>query len=106
MLLKNLNRECFLDTQTAKINRSVKLIKGFMALVIFMFLLQYYQTRVLDFGAFAGSAGVLSLLRGILLSPSFLSTQVKYWSSSNFTVSKASYSYFILAFVLILVSAF
>ena len=69
-----------MDIQTAKINRSVKLIKGFMALVVFMFLLQYYQTSVLDLGAFAGSVGVLSLLRGILLSPSLLTTPVKNWT--------------------------
>jgi len=96
----------FVDIQTAKINRSVKLIKGFMALVIFMFLLQYYQTSVLDLGAFAGSIGVLYLLRGILLSPSLLTTPVKKWAVSNATFSRKSYSYFILAFVLILVSAF
>ena len=96
----------FVDIQTAKINRSVKLIKGFMALVIFMFLLQYYQTSVIDLGAFAGSVGVLSLLRGILLSPSLLTTPVKNWTVSNVTFSRSSYFYFILAFVLILVSAF
>ena len=95
-----------MDIKTAKINRSVKLIKGFMALVIFMFLLQYYQTSVLDLGAFAGSIGVLSLLRGILLSPSLLTTPVKKWAVSNATFSRKSYSEFILAIVLILVSAF
>ena len=95
-----------MDLQNEKINRSVKLIKGFMVLVIFMFLLQYYQNRVLDFGAFAGSAGVLSLLRGILLSPSLLAAPIKHWSTANFTLSKDSYVYFILAFVLIVVSAF
>jgi hypothetical protein len=95
-----------MDTQAAKINRSVKLIKGFMALVVFMFLLQYYQTNIIDFGAFAGSVGVLSLLRGILLSPPLLATPVKDWTISKVTFSKSSYLYFLLAFVLILVSAF
>jgi hypothetical protein len=94
-----------MDTETAKINRSVKLIKGFMLLVIAMFLLQYYQTGVLDFGAFAGSVGVLSLLRGILLSLSLLATPFKYWKVSTATFSKSSCFYFLLAFVLILVSA-
>ena len=94
-----------MDIQTDKINRSVKLIKGFMLLVIIMFLLQYYQTRVLDLGAFAGSAGVLSLLRGILLSPSLLAAPVKNWITPSFTLSKKSYPYFMLAFVLIAVSA-
>jgi hypothetical protein len=103
---KNEQKKGFMDIQTAKINRSVKLIKGFMALVVFMFLLQYYQTSVLDLGAFAGSVGVLSLLRGILLSPSLLTTPVKNWTVSNVTFSRSSNFYFILAFVLILVSAF
>ena len=95
-----------MDIKTAKINRSVTLIKCFMVLVVFMFLLQYYQTSVIDFGAFAGSVGVLSLLRGILLSPSLLTSQVKHWTIGDFTFTKSSCLYFILAFVLILVSAF
>lgn len=77
-----------------------------MALVIIMQIVQYYQTRVLDFGAIAGAVGVLSLLRGILLSPSLLVAPVKYWFKSDFSFSKESYVYFMLAFVLIVVSAF
>lgn len=94
-----------MDTKTDKINRSVKLIKGFMALVILMQLVQYFQTRVLDFGGLAGAIGVLALLRGILSSPSLLAEPVKSWAKSNFTLSKDSYFYFLLAFVLIVVSA-
>lgn len=76
-----------------------------MALVIIMQIVQYFQTYVLDFGAIAGATGVLALLRGILLSPSLLATPFKRWSISNGTFSKDSTFYFILAFVLIAVSA-
>ncbi len=99
-------RGILVENQNAKINRSVKLVKGFMALVIIMQLVQYLQTSVLDFGAIAGAIGVLSLLRALLLSPSLLATPIKYWSWANFTSSKDSYFYFILAFVLIVVSSF
>jgi hypothetical protein len=92
--------------QTEKVNRSVKLIKGFMLLVIIMQVVQFFQTRVIDFGAIAGGIGVLSLLRGILLSPALLTTPVKHWFGSAATFAKESSPYFILAFVLIVVSAF
>jgi len=95
-----------MDSQNAKISRSEKLIKGFMLLVIIMQVVQYFQSHVLDFGAIAGAIGVLSLLRGLLLSPTLLATPIKSWSSSNTSISKDSYLYFTLAFVLIVVSAF
>jgi len=95
-----------MEVQSAKIQRSSNLIKGFMALVIIMQAVQFYQTNVLDFGALAGAVGVLSLLRGLLLSPSLLAAPLKYWFKPNFTFSKESYKYLSLAFLLILVSAF
>jgi len=95
-----------MDSKAEKIHRSTKLIKAFMALVIIMQIIQYFQTSALDFGALAGATGVLALLRGILLSPGLLAKPVKEWSSLQSTFSKNSYSYFILAFVLIVVSAF
>lgn len=95
-----------MDSKAAKISRSSKLIKAFMALVIIMQIIQYFQTYVLDFGAIAGAIGVLALLRGILLSPALLAIPVKAWSTSKGDFSKDSTSYFMLAFVLIVVSAF
>lgn len=95
-----------MDSKVAKINRSSKLIKGFMLLVIIMQIIQYFQSYVLDFGAIAGACGVLALLRGILLSPTLLAIPVKAWSGSKGVFSKASLPYFILALVLITVSAF
>jgi len=92
--------------QANKIQRSSNLIKGFMALVIFTQALQIYQTNVMDFGALAGAFGVLSLLRGLLLSPLLLITPIKNWFKPNFNLSKESYKYLLLAFILIIVSAF
>ncbi len=77
-----------------------------MALVIIMQAIQFYQTNVMDFGAIAGAIGVLSLLRGLLLSPTLLAAPLKHWFKPNFTFSKGSYKYFILAFILIVVSSF
>jgi hypothetical protein len=95
-----------MEDQSVKIQRSSNLIKGFMALVIFMQALQIYQTNVMDFGALAGAFGVLSLLRGLLLSPSLLAAPIKYWFKPNYTFSKESYKYLLLAFIFIIVSAF
>jgi len=95
-----------MEEKDNKIRRSTNLIKGFMALVVIMQLAQFYQTNIMDFGAIAGAIGVLSLLRGFLLSPSMLATPVKHWFKPNFTFAKESYKYFLLAFVLIIVSAF
>lgn len=92
--------------QTNRIQRNTNLIKGFMALVIIMQVVQFYQINVLDFGAIAGAIGVLSLLRGLLLSPQVLVTPVRRWLNTKFIFSKASYRYFMSAFVLIIVSAF
>tara|TARA_R110000787_G_scaffold29584_3_gene80100 strand:+ start:263 stop:550 length:288 start_codon:yes stop_codon:yes gene_type:complete len=92
--------------QALKIKRSNKLIKGFMALVVVLQAVQFYQTKVIDFGALAGAVGVLSLLRGILLSPILLVAPLRQWFQSNVSFSKASYKYFLLALILILVSAF
>ncbi|MEW6983923.1 hypothetical protein AAD001_14825 [Colwelliaceae bacterium 6471] len=94
-----------MENQTIKIQRSSNLIKGFMLLVIFMQALQIYQTNVIDFGALAGASGVLFLLRGGLLSPSLLAAPIKNWFKPNFTFSKESYFYFILAFIFLVVSA-
>jgi hypothetical protein len=95
-----------MEDQSVKIQRSSNLIKGFMALVIFTQALQIYQTDVIDFGALAGTFGVLSLLRALLLSPSLLAAPIKYWFKPNYTFSKESNKYLLLAIILIIVSAF
>ena len=95
-----------MDEQVAKIRRSANLIKGFMVLVILMQIVQVYQTNTLDFWAIAGAIGVLSLLRGLLLSPVLLAAPLKDWFKPNFTFSTASHKYLLLAFVLIVVSIF
>ena len=59
-----------MEEQAIKIQRSTNLIKAFMVLVVIMQAIQIYQTNVIDLGAIAGAIGVLSLLRGLLLSPS------------------------------------
>jgi len=92
--------------QAIKIRRSSNLIKGFMILVIIMQTIQYFQTHVMDFGELAGAAGVLSLLRGLLLSPSLLASPIRQWFKSNNTLNKDSKKYFVLACVLIVVSSF
>jgi len=88
-----------------KIQRSSKLIKGFMALVLIMQVVHVYQTGVFDFGALSGACGVLSLLRGILLSPQLLISPLRDFFTAKVGLSKDSYKYFVLAFILILVSA-
>ncbi|ASP48807.1 hypothetical protein [Cognaticolwellia beringensis] len=95
-----------MEDQVAKVRRSSNLIKGFMALVVIMQAVQVYQTNTLDFGALAGSLGVLSALRGLLLSPALLVVPIKGWFKPNLALTKASYKYLLLAFVLILVSSF
>ncbi len=95
-----------MEEQAIKIQRSANLIKGFMALVIIMQVVQVYKTNVMDFGAIAGASGVLFLLRGLLLSPVLLATPLKLWFQSNFSLSKESYPHFLLAFVLIVISSF
>jgi len=94
-----------MEDQSSKIERSSKLIKGFMALVIVMQIIEFYQTSVMDFGVIAGAFGVLSFLRGLLLSPQLLVTPFNQWFKSNVKLSKESYKYFILAVILIAISA-
>jgi len=94
-----------MEGQGSKIERSSKLIKGFMALVIVMQIIEFYQTSIMDFGVIAGAFGALSFLRGLLLSPQLLVTPLKQWFKSNIKLSKESYKYFILAVVLIVISA-
>jgi len=94
----------FMEEKTNKIQRSAYLIKALMAFVVFVQAAEFYQSNVFDFGAIAGTAGVLSLCRGLLLSPSLLITPIKYWFKLSFVFSKDSYKYFALGFILILVS--
>ncbi|WJG09351.1 hypothetical protein [Aliiglaciecola sp. LCG003] len=94
-----------MEDQAVKIQRSSNLIKALMALVVVMQVVGFYQTNTLDFGVIAGEIGVLSLLRGLLLSPSLLAAPLKLWFTPGCTPSRQSYKYFILAFVLIFVSA-
>jgi len=94
----------FMEEKTSKIQRSSYLIKGLMAFVVFIQAAEFYQSSEIDLGTVAGTAGVLSLFRGLLLSPSLLITPVKYWFKLSFVFSKDSYKYFALAFILILVS--
>lgn len=95
-----------MDDKNSKIQRSSYFIKGFMALVIIIQAYQFYQTNIIDFGAIAGSIGILALLRGLLLSPILLTVPIKAWFTLSNALSKESYKYFILAFVLLIVAAF
>jgi membrane protein CcdC involved in cytochrome C biogenesis len=94
-----------MEEQAVKIQRSSNLIKGFMALVVIVQAIQFYQTNMMDFGAISGAIGVLSLLRGLLLSAFLLAVPIKDWFKANIKYCKQSYRYFLLAFVLILVSS-
>jgi hypothetical protein len=77
-----------------------------MALVMLTLSINIYETSVIDFGSVAGAIGILSMLRGFLCSPSLLSMPIKDWLNSSHKISKESRLYFILALVLIIVSAF
>lgn len=92
--------------QALKIKRSITLIKGFMVLVVILQASQIYQGNVIDLGAIAGAFGVLSLLRGLLLSPILLAAPIKKWFKLDVNFSKESYKYFLLALVLIIISGF
>ena len=46
-------------SQISKVQRSTRLIKGFMALVVLTYALQFYQSKVIDFGELAGAVGKL-----------------------------------------------
>jgi len=89
-----------------KIQRSTRLIKTFMMLVVIVQCIQYFQTSVFDFGALAGAGGILSLLRGLLVSPILLVTPMKKWFTPTSRISKESCHYFLLAFVSIIASSF
>jgi hypothetical protein len=93
-----------MEDQASKIKHGLNIIKGFMALVVIMQVVQIYQTSVIDFSSIAGTVGVLSIFKGFLSSPSVLATPIKYWFKPNFAFSKESYKYFFLAFILIVVS--
>lgn len=95
-----------MDNQSIKIQRSAILIKCFMALVMLILAIKIYETNVIDFGSVAGAIGILSMLRGFLTSPSLFSMPIKSWLGSSNKISKESYFYFILALILIVVSAF
>jgi hypothetical protein len=77
-----------------------------MALVMLTLGINIYTTNVIDLGSVAGALGILSMLRGFLCSASLLSMPIKSWLTSDQKISKESYSYFILAFILIVISGF
>ena len=91
-------------SQISKVQRSTRLIKGFMALVVLTYALQFYQSKVIDFGELAGAVGTLALFRALLLSPMLLIVPVKAWFQSKISFSRGSIKYLLLAFVLIVVS--
>ena len=95
-----------MEGKAVKIRRGLILIKGFMVLVIVMQAVQFYQTNIMDLGAITGTVGVLSLLRGLLLSPCLLTVPLSHWFKSDLSFSKDSYKYFGLAFASIIVSSF
>lgn len=95
-----------MDNQHVKIQRSVKLIKYFMALIVLAFAVQFYQSQVFDFGAVAGVIGTLAMLRALLASPTILAMPIKVWLKSEHKLSKESYFYFLLALILFIISSF
>lgn len=94
-----------MEETTTKIRRSSNLIKGFMVLVIIVQVIESYKNNALDFGAIAGTIAVLSMLRGLLLSPLILVTPFKLCLKSQVSLSPESYKYFLVAFILMIVSA-
>lgn len=88
-----------MDNKAIKLQRTSIFIKSIMGLVVFLLALQIYQTSVIDLNKVAATVAILSLLRGILLSPSLLSTPI------NYKLSKNSYPYLILALILFIISA-
>ena len=89
-----------------KIQRSAILIKCFMALVMLTLTINTYKMGVIDFGSVAGAVGILSMLRGLLCSPSLLTMSIKNWLKSENEITKESYLYFMLALVLMVISGF
>ena len=77
-----------------------------MALVMLTLTINTYKTGVIDFGSVAGAIGILSMLRGLLCSPSLLTMPIKSWINSENKITKESYLYFILALLLMVVSGF
>jgi len=88
-----------MENKTIKMQRTSILLKSIMGLVVFLLTLQIYQTNTIDFNKVAATTAILALLRGLLLSPSLLTTPIK------FKLSKKSYPYLILTIVLFIVSA-
>ena len=94
-----------MEDTTAKTRRSSNLIKGFMLLIIITQAIDSYQNSIVDFGAIAGTIAVLSMLRGLLLSPLILVTPFKLCLKSQVRISPGSYKYFLAAFILMIISA-
>jgi hypothetical protein len=94
-----------MEDKANKIQRSSNFIKGFMALVVIVQVVELYDSNSMDWGAIAGTFCVLSIFRGVLLSPSLLVTPIKCWFKPRSNFSKQSHKYFGLAFILLLVSA-
>lgn len=90
-----------MEDQSIKVRRTTIAIKFAMVFIILNETIAFYQTDVLDFGAIAMSAGLLALLRGLLLSPIMLNGSVKSWFKKNVGFSSDSHKYFALALVLI-----
>ncbi|QQX80758.1 hypothetical protein JK628_02470 [Shewanella sp. KX20019] len=91
--------------QVDKTQRNSRIIKAFMIIVALTHAIGIYQSSMTDWGQLAGTIAVLAFLRGLLLSPSCLVTPINLWFSQKISFSQASYKYFLLAMVLMLVSA-
>ncbi|RYV01223.1 hypothetical protein SOPP22_12505 [Shewanella sp. OPT22] len=95
-----------MEDRAIKVQRSGYLIKALMLLVMYLQIAQYYQTNILDFGEIAATFGILFFLRGLLQNPLLLAAPLKSNFKSGFSFTKSSYKYFVLAVVLMAVSAF
>ena len=95
-----------MEIHATKIKRSNTLIKVLMVLTLFVFVRQYYQTNVFDLGAFANTVAILSLLRGLMLSPFMFVSPIKSLSRENGGFNRNSCKYFLLAIILGIVGAF
>ena len=97
MVLKGINT---MDIKQIKAKRSNNFIKLLMVINVLLFIHQYYQTEVFDLGAFASTIAILSLLRGVMLSPFMLTSAINTWFKNDIGFNKESYKYFLLALVL------
>ncbi|SET22632.1 hypothetical protein [Thalassotalea agarivorans] len=94
-----------MEEHAIKIKRSNVAIKLAMMFIIVFEGMRIYQSGIVSMGSIATNIGLLSLLRGLLLSSLMFSTPTRDWFKQNVGMHKDSYKYFLVAIVLLAIGS-